>query len=175
MAPWADVLYFADWPWAKKHMDGVHKAWPWVSFTPTQVKEAFAAFQGEKVSVEGSGMMNTDTDVALLHNAGSDGLSDQPNAIFTGSNSGYQAINLAVLAGATKLLLVGYDMKYEGVRTHSHNGHGLNLAENHYSYNYARRYFGLVKPLEERGVQVVTCNPNSMLRAFPRGRLEDHL
>jgi hypothetical protein len=32
IAPWADVLYFADARWAKWHVQGVDKSWPWVKF-----------------------------------------------------------------------------------------------------------------------------------------------
>jgi hypothetical protein len=40
------------------------------------------------------------------------GLSLDPRYIHYGHSSGYQAINLAVLSGYTKLLLIGFDMHY---------------------------------------------------------------
>ena len=52
------------------------------------------------------------------------GLSLDPDKLVTGHNSGFQALNLAVLAGARRILLLGYDGKAgQDGRTHWSGGH----------------------------------------------------
>ncbi len=51
------------------------------------------------------------------------GLSTHPNRIRQGGNSGYQAVGLARLFGAARVILLGYDMQMTGQRTHWHGDH----------------------------------------------------
>jgi len=168
IAPWADVCYFADTRWWKWHSDGIAKRWPWAAFTAEQVKAAFAAFAGQKVTIENTGMMCPDADVFMLHNYENKGLSERANGLHTGSNGGYQALNIATLAGAALVLLIGYDMRYDGKRTHSHNGHPTGHPESAYS-NYAKNFSTMLPQLAKLGVKVINCTPGSMVTAFPRG------
>lgn len=174
IAPWADVCYFADSRWWQWHTDGIAKAWPWAKFEPHQVKRLFASFAGQKVSIENTGMLIADAEVAILHNRGSDKLCEEQNGLNTGSNSGYQAINLCVLAGAKRILLLGYDMRFEAGRSHSHNGHPLKMPEQVYSL-YASRFDSMKPQLARLGVEIVNCSPGSAIKAFRRGDLEQEL
>ena len=170
VAPWADILYFADARWWEWHHQGLAKSWPWASFTAEQVRERFASFAGQKATIDGTGMMVPDPAVFMLHNHGREGLSEQPNGLHTGMNGGYQAINLAVLAGARRVLLAGYDMRFPGGRSHSHNGHPHSHPEANYSL-YASKYSSMLPQLGRLGVEVVNCTPGSAITAFPRGDL----
>ena len=170
VAPSADVLYFADARWWEWHHQGLAKSWPWASFTAEQVRERFASFAGQKATIDGTGMMVPDPAVFMLHNHGREGLSEQPNGLHTGMNGGYQAINLAVLAGARRVLLAGYDMRFPGGRSHSHNGHPHSHPEANYSL-YASKYSSMLPQLGRLGVDVVNCTPGSAIDAFPRGDL----
>lgn len=179
VAPWADVCYFADARWWQWHTDGIAKKWPWVSFTADEQRKAFAEFKGQKITIENTGMQVKDPTVFMLHNANDSrgsqgGLSEQPNGIKTGANGGYQAINIATLAGATRILLLGYDMKFTGGRSHSHNGHPLRMGEVAYT-NYARNFASMVPQLKQKGIQVINCTPGSALTAFPIKPLADVL
>ena len=108
LAPWADILYFADWRW-------------WRDFGHRKRAE-FKAFQGQKCTIENSGAMVDDPEIFMLHNSGHEGLSEKPNCLHTGSNGGYQAVNIATLAGAKRVVLLGYDMRFHGKRSHFHAG-----------------------------------------------------
>ncbi|HCZ48509.1 MAG TPA: hypothetical protein DCZ11_05850, partial [Gammaproteobacteria bacterium] len=55
------------------------------------------------------------------------GLSASPLRIHQGGNSGYQALNLAVLLGAERVILLGYDM--HGGHWHGRHGGRLNNPE----------------------------------------------
>ena len=174
IAPSADVNYFADARWWKWHTDGIAKRWIWASFTKEEQRERFASFAGIKVTIENTGAMVADPEVFMLHNAGNTGLSAEPNALCTGSNSGYQAINFAVLAGASRILLLGYDMHFAGTRSHSHNGHPLAVPEGIY-VSFAPKYRSMLPHLEARGVSVVNCSPGSRIDAFPKASIESIL
>lgn len=81
-----------------------------------------------------------------------EGLSDDPEVIATGQNSGYGAINLCYLMGAKVIHLVGYDM---------------DPARNP-NYRYWAAFFAHALPqLEARGVRVINHNRESHVMAFP--------
>lgn len=175
VAPWADICYFADARWWEWHTKGIAKAWPWVRFSEQEVRQAFAAFAGQKVTIGDTGMMVADADVFMLHNQSSEvcselGLSETPNALRTGSNSGYQAVNLALLAGAKRVALVAYDMRYAGRKTHSHDGHPIKQPEGSY-LQFARNFASMVPQLGKLGVEVLNCTPDSAIDAFKREAL----
>jgi hypothetical protein len=161
IAPWAEILYFADHKWWVWHKEGLIKAWPWVSFTKT------------KVTIRHNPMA-TDKDIFVLENEGAEGLPKNPTGLKTGSNSGYQALNIAVLSGAKTILLLGYDMKYQGQRSHAHNGHPQKMHETAYK-GYAKRFATLEKPIKQLGVRVVNCTPGSGIECFERGEIESFI
>lgn len=158
LAPWADVCYFADFRWWEWHMD----------------RPDFKAFEGQKVTIENTGGMVRDASVFMLHNYGYEGLSEKPNGVHTGSNGGYQAINIAVLAGCRKVLLSGYDMRFPGGRSHWHKGHPVKVGEDRY-LQYAKTYKTMLPALGRLGVEVVNCTPGSALKCFRMSTLEKEL
>jgi len=159
IAPWAEICYFADARWWEWHKD----------------KPEFRAFRGQKVTIgDGTGMMVSDPAVHMLHNYGADGLSEQPNGLHTGSNSGYQAVNIAVLAGAGRILLAGYDMKFAGARSHWHGGHPTRMPEDAYT-RYATRFASMLPQLARLGTRVINCTPGSAITCFPFSTLEAEL
>jgi hypothetical protein len=173
VAPWADVLYFADDKWWRWQLQGVAKSWPWAKFGTDDVKKAFAGFAGQKVTIEHP-TMATGPDIFTLKKDGADGLSEKQNAIRTGSNSGFQAMNIAALSGASRILLVGYDLRYIGGRTHSHNGHSAKENESVYMA-YAQRFSTLERPMEKLGIDVANCTPGSAVKTFRTSTLEAEL
>jgi len=145
-----------------------------VSFSAQEVKARFASFAGEKVTIDNTGMMIGDPNVAMLHNHGFDGLSEQPNGLHTGANGGYQVVNLAALAGAKRIPLLGYDMRYHGGKSHSHNGHEIKHPEDSYA-NYAKHFATMLPQLKKLGVQVINCTTGSAIRCFAMGKIEEVL
>lgn len=166
VAPWADVVYFADHRWWKWHTDGIAKRFAWANFSKEEQRAAFAAFKGQKCTIENTGMMISDPEVFMLHNLGSEGLCEKPNGLHTGSNSGYQAMNIAYLAGAKRILMLAYDMRFAGRSTHAHDGHPHKHPEDVYS-GYARNFKTMLPQLTRAGVEVINCTPGSRIDAFP--------
>ena len=167
-------MYFADAQWWEWHTKGLKKSWPWVSFTAEEVKEWFASFAGQKVTIENTGMLVGDPSVAMLHNYGYEGLSEKTNGLSTGSNSGYQAVNVATLSGAKRILLLGYDMRFHGKRSHSHNGHPVKLPEDKYT-QYAGAFKTMLPQLKRLGVEVINCTEGSAIQCFPFSTIEKEL
>ena len=84
-----------------------------------------------------------------------------------GNNSGYGALNLAACLGANPIYLLGFDMKYEGSKTHWHEGHPVPHRPN--TVNQFIKYFPLASiKLKEMGFEVINLNPDSALHCFPK-------
>lgn len=108
-----------------------------------------------------------DGGVHMLRNGGRDGLSADAAALQNGRNSGYQAINFAVLAGAKRIALLGYDGRAQGGQTHWFGDHPVRTPEANLAC-YARNFNNMTAPLQQLGVEVVNCSPGTVVTAFPR-------
>ncbi len=159
LAPWAGVLYACDWRWWLKHA-GV------------------PGFAGLKVTLSNSrGHLDHHPDIRIVENTGTEGLERAPTGLRTGRNGGYQAINLAVHLGASRIILLGYDMRADRRgRTHWFGDHAdWPTRPGVFAGVMLPCFATLVKPLEELGVQVVNCTPKSALDVFPKVPLEQAL
>lgn len=152
VAPWADVLYACDAGWFRWHVDGV-AAFAGLKYTITPAARRFA-------------------DVQVLKDTGEDGLELDPTGLRTGRNSGYQAINLAVHFGASRILLLGYDMK-RGNKTHWFGDHPNR--QHPPLASFVPFYQRLAPVLKKRGVEVVNCSRETALGCFPRATITDAL
>lgn len=126
------------------------------------------------MTIENTGMLIQDESLFMLHNFGSEGLSEAQNGVNTGSNGGYQAMNIAYLTGAKRILLLGYDMRFPNGRAHWHPDHPTNVPEGHYT-SYARRFKTALPQLKAAGVEVINCSLGSAIDAFPIMPLQEAL
>lgn len=108
----------------------------------------------------------------MLKNGGTDGLSDDPRALRTGQNGGYQSIGIAVLAGAARIVLLGYDMQYTGGKSHWHGGHPQKVPEVWYTQAYARHFKWLA---ETCSLPIINASAETSLKCFPRMSIEEAL
>lgn len=148
LAPWADVLYAADEPWWRKN-NGVPE------------------FAGLKFSI--GTPRKYWPGVQYLMNKGPEGVETASDGLRTGHHSGYQAVNLAVHLGATRILLLGYDM---------HGQHFFGRHADGSVPGFVRgiaAFTTMVLPMKSIGVEVVNCTPGSRVTAFPRAKLADAL
>lgn len=90
-----------------------------------------------------------------------------------GDNSGYQAINLAYLLGATKIVLLGYDMQMTGGKAHWHTDHQkpLNAGGSDLEH-WAKLFPQLAIDLAQEGIEVVNCTRETALTCFKRQTIE---
>jgi hypothetical protein len=152
LCPWADVLYAADTDWWERH-------------------QGYADFKGERwtVSAEAGlkwGINVIDYDSALKW-------SDTPGLLATGGNSGFQALNKAVLDGASKVLLLGFDMGHEpGKPKHWWTGKIKRETRASHYHEWIPK-FNAAAPLIQ--VPVVNVSRETRLECFPRLGLRDVL
>lgn len=153
LAPWADVLYACD-----QHFWKIHNGVP----TFNGLKYSLTAKPGKWPGVQN------------LRHTGHDGLELDPSAVRTGHNSGYQAINVAVHLGATRILLLGYDMQL-GPKGEQ-NWHRPHHQKSSSPYREFQKAFpSLVKPLKMARVDVLNCSRRTALTCFPTMSLEQAL
>lgn len=172
ICPWADALYFADFRWWEHHRD----------------KPFFRDFHGRKISIE-NGAGRFAQDCTVLKNMSQVGgtmgkLSTDPEGIFTGANSGYQAINVAVLYGARRIILLGYDMKAKEMPIDEPGKSGVRLSHHWFgehpwpadahSYVYFREEFKrMATTAKLNGIEILNATPNSALECFPMVALDE--
>jgi len=154
--PFADVLYACDAKWW-----GVH--------------DGCLYFHGEKWSSH-SPRTNEKTEASekyglnLIRGNDYDGFSLDPAQIHYGSNSGFQAINLAILFGCKRILLVGFDMHSKNGR-HFFGDHPSPLT-NKIHYENLIRIFQTAVNLMPKDIEIINCTPGSELKCFPTAKLE---
>jgi len=100
------------------------------------------------------------------------GFSTDRNKIHFGSNSGYQTLNLCYHWGFTKMILVGFNMRQVGGKTHFFEGREQSLATLS-PYNKFVEAFKTIQP--EIKDMIVNCTPNSALTGFRTNDLEKEL
>lgn len=158
ICPDADVLYACDdkfYKWQHRfHRDRID------------------AFQGLRYAMKPC--TNRWAQVDVLRNTGQTGLELEPTGLRTGRNSGYQAINLAVHLGATRILLLGYDMSLgHGGKSHWFGEHPDRAKP---PLTVFRRLFPTIAPpLKALGIEVLNCSRRSALTCFPKVPLEHAL
>lgn len=157
-APWADVLYATGAKEWRRLGDAV-------------------AFRGLKVGLAYGSPITHPGVLLVACNTEMPGLSLDPALLYCGRESkgvgaphgGFQAINLAVLFGARRILLLGYDLR-PGPSGEAHwfpdrerPGEGLPPFK-----GFLRAYNSLPPDLARAGVEVINCTPGSALDLFPR-------
>lgn len=177
LAPWADVSYAADLRWHRWHTEGIEI--PALELSAEQVCSLWSSFKGQKCSIENNAGCVPDEKVHILKNANGNihgfGLSLDPRSLVTGRNSGFQALNLAVLSGAKKIILLGFDGKVgDDGKTHWFGNHPERTSEAAFAY-YRQAMSYAEEDLEKASVCVFNCSLKSSINSFPKVPLEELL
>jgi hypothetical protein len=175
-APWADLLYAADAKWHEWHRQGIAK--PALGLNAAQVALLFKSFAGQKCSIATQQNRITDEATHVLKNKNGNkhgsGISLDPQYIVTGRQSGYQALNVAILAGASNVLLLGFDGKVLDGRTHWHGGHPETTQAGAWQ-SYARAWTDGQHAIRATGVRIINCSLQSSIGLFEKMPLEQAL
>lgn len=104
-------------------------------------------------------------------------LFDEPGVIGSGGNSGFQAINIAAQFGATRILLIGFDMHgANGVHWYGRNvGRNMNNPLDHNYVHWRTAFDKQAKVLAAMGIEVVNASPDSALVCFEHKTIEHTL
>lgn len=87
------------------------------------------------------------------------------------TNSGLLGVKVAVLLGATKVLLCGFDLHSPGEHFFGRHAGSLRSTMPH-RMEIFKRQFAAYQP---RGVEILNCTPGSALKCYPMETLEDAL
>ena len=156
--PWAQKLYGCDTRW-------------WQAHNGTQ-------FVGEKWATH-SESNNNNLTVADEYNLnvvkGVPGytFSRTPNIIHHGDNSGFQAINLAVLLGSPYIVLVGFNMQHVGGKGHFFGEHPPGLHNQDDYTKWVRCFQQAADALED--VVIINATPQSAIDCWQKMTIEDAL
>lgn len=142
-APWADVLFSQDAKWWRQYRDRA------------------AAFAGLRVSMTNGVTMDG---LHQLRLSGRGPYDPRPTHMASGGHSGGGAVHLAAHFGATRILLVGFDMRTNGKRRHYYGNHPPPLNSLGRFATWIKQMRALSTALAARGVTVVQCTPGSGLR-----------
>ena len=157
IAPTADVLYFCDRSW-------------WLREDPGYGQHALREFQGLLVTAN--------SQIPEAHHAP---IIPVIEALYTepqfggGGNSAFQAMNIAALWGADRIILTGVDCMNPGEHHHGHHPAPLANARETTVQTWIKAFNWAAPLLAARGVEVVNCSRTTALKCFPRVRLEDVL
>lgn len=163
LAPSADVLYFADRQWIEWHHN----------------REPFQEFKGQRIKIDQIGVKDDlwakDDRYYVLRNYGQGpALSERSDGLSTGTASGYQAINLAYLAGGNPILLFGFDAKESAGKMHWFGDHPIKTSKA-WLVGLPYQYQRIGDALKVKGVRVINCSPDSALTCFEKGDAESIL
>lgn len=160
LCPWADVLYGADWDWWQHH-------------------EYAQGFDGERWTVNmgkpGWARLAYSNGLKVIKGIKEVRLSDDRETLYTGNNGAFQAMNLAIMSGAKKIILLGVDMQHIDGKSHWFGDHPKKLKQTR-NFGIFRECFRKVRrELELRGIEVVNCSPRTTLNCFRKEKLDEVL
>lgn len=160
LAPWADLLYFCDERWYRWHEATVR------------------AFPGQRATLKNYHLRDELPGLWCLRQDGENttpGLCESPDGLRTGSNSGYQVLNLLAHLGAARVVLLGFDMTTREGRAHWHPEHPLPTPAGIYKSLMLPAFDTLRSPLAARGLSIVNATYGSALTTFPYRPLREAL
>lgn len=94
------------------------------------------------------------------------------DCVHFGYNSGYQAINLAYLWGATRIILLGFDCKDINGKSHWFGQHPNELNQKQNYAIWINSFAELAKDLVAQNVEVINCSMDSALECFKKVPIE---
>ena len=154
-APWADHMYAADPNWWRHYGERVRSMFRGQAWTHRDNKVG-ATFGAKQMEVSNK-----------------PGLSTTPGIIYSGGNSGYQAIGLAYHLGARRIVLLGFDMQATDGKTHHHGDYPeRNLVQNSPFASWVNRFIILSAGLRRAGVVTINATPTTALKCFTQQPLE---
>lgn len=164
LAPWGDILYATDYNWWR------------------QYHEASQAFTGVRLSTSRKLIERDFPDVSVLDvppptDPRRPTMILRPRGLIgSGGNSGFQALNIAAQTGATRIIMVGFDMNLQW-GNHWHGDH-TGVCKNPKVDLMAKWCDALdsqAKTLRDAGIDVVNASPVSSLKRYRKSSIKEAL
>lgn len=156
----ADILYGCDERWWEVH-----------SGAPTFRGEKWSSHSDPKDASNDKRACADKFGLRVVYGRQAIGFSTNPACIHYGHNSGFQAVNLAILKGATRIVLVGFDMRVIDGKNHFFGRHPEPLVHNDNYGSYIQAFKQACPP----PIPIVNATPDSALDCFPKVTLAQAL
>lgn len=164
LLPSADVLYAADHQFYATYIAGIR---------PHFKGELWTQDKGW-IGRKRWGDVARDWGLHVVTSIGGAGLHPDPETVYQHGNSGAQAICLAVLFGARRIVLSGFDMQRTASQSHWHGDHVASLSNGNPT-SFIRHFETLAPELVGAGVIVLNCSRSTALTCFLRAELAETL
>lgn len=162
LMPWADALYGCDPKWWEHHGDCNGFAGERWSVHDPKDEATISLTQAEAFGVR------------IVRGEHGDIFSTDPEMIRYGSNSGFQAINLAILKGCRRIVLVGFDMQSTGGNRHFFGDHPKGMNRMTRYEDFLPRFETAARHMPP-GIKIVNATTQTALYAFPVKPLDEAL
>lgn len=162
LAPWADVLYACDMKWWKWHHEEARKSFEGLRVTNDNTKQIFQSFP----------------ELSVLHGKHAPGFSRESSTIHYGRNSGYQAVNLALLTGTKTVILLGFDYNYNHRNGAAHwfGDHPDKVRTGEAGFKrWIKEWETTVDDVKQFGARIINCSPGTSLTLYETMELTDAL
>lgn len=160
LVPWADILFACDRAWWQHY--GPELDFAGLRITTDERHDEIDPSLG----VERINMLRHREDVVLGKGA----------CVGWGGNSGFQALNLALLLGVRRIVLVGYDMTTaQGSHWHGRHGGGLPNPTEANVGRWRRAVDGAADAARDLDVEVLNASSGSALRRYRKVSLAEAL
>lgn len=159
LAPGA-VLFFRDLDWFLRHRPTV-EGWAGLAITTNRCATAYPKL----------------TRVVTTHGSDFPAPGSQQGGypvIRYGRSSGHLAVSLAIAMGARRVVLLGYDCRFVGGRSHFHDDYGAPI-ELVYRTDFLPAWRGWGAAAERAGVEVLNATAGSAIAEFPFRPLQELL
>jgi len=165
IAPWADILIFADSRWHKWNKHRLDRFEGDLILTRAKRLDGIRSDEQELLKTY------KDTRLRRIARDKENALSHDPAAL-AGECCGSMALNLAWLYGCDPIFLLGIDMRAEG---NWHTRHPVKAESRTYSHRMRPAFERMAAEIIDRGNRAFNCNPDSAMRALPFCDIEEIL
>lgn len=159
---WVDFCFFGDDGWYKDNRVAL------AHFTGVRVSCA-PLFGSSSYTVQGERIKYVTQDPKKTH-----GISTVPYTVCWNANSGAAAISLAANLGATKIILLGFDMKLDKAgNSHWHKEYSANPSKKNTVFRrHLRGFPEIAKDAQRMGITILNASPDSEIISFPKMTVE---
>lgn len=143
------------------------------------VHQNLPGFAGWKVGLKyrptATGPWRQPEGIDAVESSGVEGFDPDPGRVRNGNNSGYAALHLTAHLGASRIILVGFDMKGDAHWFGTHPKGLRQLPPANYMQRWVAMFAPLAAALAEREITVLNASPDSALPYFRRASLTEEL
>ena len=150
---WVDVCYFGDAKWLDWHAH-ILKDYP-------------------GLVISSNPKMRDHKTVLYLQRGKSRGIEERKKMIAWNRSSGASAINLAIHLGASKIILLGYDMKRNDKVKNFHRDHRERNPEANPFERFLKVFPKIKKDADKMGIEILNATPDSAIDCFRKVDIRD--